>query len=514
VHILVGTGPLDLCLLRRLGEGPVRIGLSEDARQRIRHSHALLEGLIGQGQLVYGVNTGFGPLSGQQIDPAALRELQRRVVLSNAAGVGRPLPENIVRRIMLLKVATLTAGASGVSEAFADALLAMLNADIVPVVPEKGSVGASGDLAPLAHIGVALIGEGDVFHHGVRKPAARALQEEGLAPYRLGPKEGLAVVNGTQASTALAIEALFELEEVFATSLVCGALSIEAGSGTGAAFDPRIQALRGQEGQQTVGVVLSGLLRGSPLQADRPVRRIQDPYCLRCQPQVMGAVLDQICHAASTLRREINGVSDNPLIDPATGEVLYGGNFHAQPIGLVADAMALAFAEIGSMSERRTAFLVDTALSGLPPFLVAEPGLNSGFMVAQVTAAALASENKAIAHPGSIDSIPTAANQEDYVSMATYAARRLLSMAENARAIVAIELLAAAQGMELRRPARSSDDLEVVIAGLRTRVPALRQDRFISPDIDAALHLIREGLCLDRIDRTFLPSFERPSTRP
>lgn len=512
LEILVGAGPLDLPLLRRLREGPLRIRLSDEARQRIRHSHALLEGLIEQDRLVYGVNTGFGPLSGQRIDPGGLAELQRRVVLSNAAGVGRPLPENIVRRIMLLKIATLAAGASGVSEAFADALLAMLDADMVPVVPEKGSVGASGDLAPLAHIGVALIGEGEVFHRGERKPAAHAFQEEGLAPYSLGPKEGLAVVNGTQASTALAIEALFELEEVFATGLVCGALSIEAGSGTGAAFDPRIQALRGQDGQQTVGAVLSGLLRDSPLQADRPVRRVQDPYCLRCQPQVMGAVLDQLRHAAAILMKEINGVSDNPLIDAGTGEVLYGGNFHAQPIGLVADAMALGFAEIGSMSERRTAFLVDTTMSGLPPFLAAEPGLNSGFMVAQVTAAALASENKAIAHPGSIDSIPTAANQEDYVSMATYAARRLLPMAENVRAILAIELLAAAQGLELRRPARSSDRLEDVVGGLRARVPVWGCDRFFSPDIDAALDLIRDGLCLDRIDRDFLPSFERSAT--
>jgi histidine ammonia-lyase len=377
----------------------------------------------------------------------------------------------------------------------------------VPVVPEKGSAGASGDLAPLAHIGAALIGEGDVFHRGERKPAARALQQEGACPLQLGPKEGLALVNGTQVSTALAIEGLFRLEELLATALVIGALSVEAGSGTAMAFDPRIQALRGQKGQQTVGAVLAGLLKGSPLQQARPVQRIQDPYCLRCQPQVMGAVLDQLRHAADILTREINGVSDNPLFDVESGDILYGGNFHAQPIGLAVDGMALAIAEIGSMSERRTAFLIDPSLSGLPAFLVAKAGLNSGFMVAQVTAAALVTENKALAHPVSIDSIPTAANLEDHVSMAAYAARRLLPMAENARAILGIELLSAAQGLDLRRPARTSETLEAVHAGMRARVPAWEEDRFFSPDIEAAIEMIAGGLCSERVGRSFLPSF-------
>lgn len=497
---------LDLAFLRRFGAAGAALALPEAAWERIRRSHGHLEALLSRGALVYGVNTGFGPLSSHRIGPEALADLQRRLVLSNAAGTGLPLPAPAVRRVMLLKVATLAFGASGASEGLARALLALLAADIVPVVPEKGSVGASGDLAPLAHIGVALIGEGEVFHRGMRKQAAAALEEVGLAPYRLGPKEGLALVNGTQVSTALAVEALFELEDLVAASLACGALSVEAGSGSAAAFDARIHALRGQEGQRAAAAALRGLLEGSRLQAARPVRRTQDPYCLRCMPQVLGAVLDQLWHSARVLEREINGVTDNPLFDPESGEVLYGGNFHAQPIGMVADLMALAIAEVGSMAERRIAFLVDASLSGLPAFLAPEAGLDSGFMVAQVTAAQLASENKGLAHPASIDNIPTAANQEDYVSMATHAARRLLPMAENARAILAIELLSAAQGLDLRRPAPSSDVLEGVVAALRRWVPPWKNDRFFAPDIEAAIALVVEAPWREAMDLSFLPS--------
>jgi histidine ammonia-lyase len=507
MELVITPGGLTLAQLRLFEDAPGMAVLSDQGRESIRRSHALLHDLIRQGRLVYGVNTGFGPLSGQRIGPDELAELQRRVVLSNAAGVGQPLGRRLVRRAMLLKVATLAAGASGASEALADAILFMLNAGIVPVIPEKGSVGASGDLAPLAHLGAALIGEGDVFHRGQRKLAAQALQEEGAAPLRLGPKEGLAIVNGTQVSTALAIEGLFRLEELLTTALFTGALSLEAGSGTATAFDARIQTMRAQHGQETIAAILRELLKDSPLQEARPVQRVQDPYCLRCQPQVMGAVLDQLRHAADILTREINGVSDNPLLDAASGDVLYGGNFHAQPIGMVADGMALAIAEIGSMAERRIAFLVDPGLSGLPAFLAPRAGLNSGFMVAQVTAAALASENKALAHPVSIDSIPTAANLEDYVSMATYAARRLIPMAENARAVLAIELLAAAQGLDLRRPARTSTILEAVHTRVRARVPALNEDRFLAPDIEAALALIADGLGSEGVDWSFLPSW-------
>jgi histidine ammonia-lyase len=469
-------------------------------------SHEALGALIGRGERIYGVNTGFGPLSDQVVDGASLQELQHRLVLSNAAGVGEPLAPHIVRRVMLLKLATLAAGASGVREELADALVAMLNADIVPVIPSKGSVGASGDLAPLAHLGAALIGVGDVLHRGERCPAVAALARVGRQPLRLGPKEGLAIVNGTQVSTALAVEGLLRTEELLAAVLVAGALCVEAGSATAAAFDERVQRLKGQHGQQTAGRIMAGLLDGSALQKERPVKRVQDPYCVRCQPQVMGAVIDQIDHAADIIGREINGVSDNPLIDIETGQVLYGGNFHAQAVGLAADNLALAIAEIGSMSERRTAFLVDSHASGLPAFLVRQGGLNSGFMVAQVTAAALASENKCLAHPASIDSIPTAANMEDYVSMATYAARRLGDMAMNARSIVAIELLAAAQGLDLRRPLQSSPALETVMSELRGRVEEWRDDRFFAPDIAAAEELIASGAYLARIDPEIIPS--------
>ncbi|QJP12336.1 histidine ammonia-lyase [Starkeya sp. ORNL1] len=491
--LTIEPGALRLADLRAFADDG-HVQLSVAARQRIAASNRQLHRLIGEGATIYGVNTGFGPLSGQRIDDGALGELQRRVVLSNAAGTGAPLAIGIVRRAMALKLATFAIGASGISEALADALVFFLNAGITPVVPEKGSVGASGDLAPLAHIAAALIGEGDVFHRGVRKPAAAAVQAEGAEPLALQPKEGLALVNGTQVSTALAVEGLFGLEDLFRTMLPIAALSVEAGSGTAAAFDPRIHALRNQDGQVHVAARLRDLLASSALQADRPVKRVQDPYCLRCLPQVMGAVHDQMTSAAGTLAREINGVSDNPLIDPASGDVLYGGNFHAQPIGLAADGLALAYAEMGSMSERRTAFLVDPAMSGLPAFLVAQGGLNSGFMVAQVTAAALASENKFLASPASIDSIPTAANLEDYVSMATHAARRLGDMAANLRAILAIELLAAAQGLDLRRPARSSPAIEDVHAHLRTGVAAWTVDRFFAPDLDMAVQMVRTGL--------------------
>jgi histidine ammonia-lyase len=491
--------------LRRF-EQPMQVTLSDAGRANIRRSHQVLAGLLGRGERIYGVNTGFGPLSDQMIDGASLQELQRRLVLSNAGGVGEPLAPHIVRRVMLLKLATLAAGASGVREDLADAIVAMLNADIVPVMPSKGSVGASGDLAPLAHLGAALIGVGDVFHEGERCSAIAAFRRVGREPLVLGPKEGLAIVNGTQVSTALAVEGLFRTEEVLAAAFVAGALSVEAGSGTAAPFDERLQHLKGQRGQQRAGRVLRQLLADSLLQADRPVKRVQDPYCLRCQPQVMGAVIDQIDHAAAIIEREINGVSDNPLIDSESGQVLYGGNFHAQAVGLAADNMALAIAEIGSMSERRTAFLVDAHVSGLPAFLVADGGLNSGFMVAQVTAAALASENKSLAHPASIDSIPTAANLEDYVSMATFAARRLGDMAANARSIVAIELLAAAQGLDLRRPLQTSAPLEGVVRQLRSRVEPWIDDRFLAPDIEAADRLIASGAYLACIDPQIIPS--------
>ncbi len=493
MDFLVEPGAMSLDGLRAL-HGQSRVELSDRGWENIRRAHSRLEGLVRDGAMIYGVNTGFGPLSAQRIDDEALGELQRRLVLSNAAGIGTPLTEPVVRRTIVLKLATIASGASGVSEDLAHALLFLLNARITPVVPSKGSVGASGDLAPLAHIGAALLGEGDVYHRGVRKTAAAALSAENAPPFSLAPKEGLALVNGTQVSTALALEGLFQLDRLFSAALSIGALSVEAGSGGKGAFDARIHALRNQKGQQQVAAHLCALLSGSALQDDRPVRRVQDPYCLRCLPQVMGAVLDQMRGSAAILEAEANGVSDNPLIDVETGDILYGGNFHAQPVGMAADTMAMCFAEIGSMSERRTAFLVDSAMSGLPPFLVAQGGLNSGFMTAQVTAAALASENKFLANAVSTDSIPTAANLEDYVSMATHAARRLGDMAENLRTILAIELLAATQGLDLRRPATSSPVLEALHRHVRNEVPFWTVDRFMAADIEKASSLIDAGL--------------------
>lgn len=493
MDFVIEPGAIRLDALRAL-DGQSRVALSERGWTNIRRAHACLEGLVRDGAVIYGVNTGFGPLSAERIDDASLGELQRRLVLSNAAGTGDPLPEPVVRRAIVLKLATIAAGASGVSENLAHALLFLLNAQITPVVPSKGSVGASGDLAPLAHIGAVLLGEGDVYHRGVRKTAAAALGAENARPFTLAPKEGLALVNGTQVSTALALEGLFRLERLFSAALAIGALSVEAGSGGKGAFDARIHRLRNQRGQSEVAAHLDALLSGSTLQDDRPVRRVQDPYCLRCLPQVMGTVLDHMRHSTAVLEAEANGVSDNPLIDVETGDFLYGGNFHAQPVGMAADTMAMCFAEIGSMSERRTAFLVDAAMSGLPPFLVAQGGLNSGFMTAQVTAAALASENKFLANAVSTDSIPTAANLEDYVSMATHAARRLGDMAENLRAILAIELLAAAQGLDLRRPLTSSPALEALHRQVRGEIPAWTEDRFMAADIEKAAALVDAGL--------------------
>ena len=498
---------LTLADLRTLEDAGIQIALTAESRAAIRASKAILDRAIAEGRLIYGVTTGSGPLSDQVIDRARLAELQRRLVLSNAVGVGAPLTPSVTRRVIILKLATLAAGASGVSEALADRLVTMLNIDLLPVIPAKGSVGASGDLAPLAHLGACLLGEGSAIYRGRRMPAAQAFAEAELEPLTLEPKEGLALVNGTQVSTALAVEGLFRAEDRLAAGLICAAMSVEAGSGSRDAFDSRIHGLRGQEGQSLVADEMRRLLDGSGLQADRPVKRVQDPYCLRCIPQVLGAALDQIVHAATVIDRELRGVTDNPLIDAETGDLLFGGNFHAQPIGLAADNLALALAEIGSMSERRTAFLVDRAMSGLPAFLVEDGGLNSGFMVAQVTAAALASENKAMSYPGSIDSIPTAANQEDYVSMATYAARRLVEMADNVEAILAIELLAGAQGLELRRPARSSPALERVHAERRAVVPAWAEDRFFAPDVEAARRLLAGLPAPQLIDRSVLPSF-------
>ncbi|HSW18533.1 MAG TPA: histidine ammonia-lyase, partial [Ramlibacter sp.] len=388
-------------------------------------------------------------------------------------------------------------GFSGVREEVVEALLAFYNRGLIPAIPSQGSVGASGDLAPLAHLCLPLVGEGEAFFGGERLPAAKALQRAGLRPLQLGPKEGLALINGTQVSTALALHALLALDRVFEAAVIAGALTLDAARGSDGPFDPRIHALRGQPGQVDCAAAYRALLAGSEIRRSHLQHddRVQDPYCLRCQPQVMGACLDQMRCAALVLVREANAVTDNPLVFAGDGEgaIVSGGNFHAEPVALAADALAVVIAEIGAIAERRVAMLVDTVESRLPAFLTPEPGLNSGFMIVHVTAAALASENKSLAHPASVDSLPTSANQEDHVSMATFAARRLGPMLQNTGHIVAIELLAAAQGIEFLRPLRSAPPLEGVLRLVRSISPALGADRSLARDIEALHHLVAAG---------------------
>jgi histidine ammonia-lyase len=397
--------------------------------------------------------------------------------------------------MMATKAASLARGYSGCREIVVDTLLAVHNAGLVPCVPSQGSVGASGDLAPLSHMTLALMGEGDMVVNGVRVPALQALQAAGISPLTLEAKEGLALINGTQTSTALALHALLSFEPVLEAALVVGAMTLDAARGSDGPFDPRIHAVRGQPGQIDVAQYYRELLKGSAIRASHAEGddRVQDPYCLRCQPQVVGACLDQLRHAARILLIEANAVTDNPLVFPDDGAMISGGNFHAEPVALAADGMALAIAEVGAIAERRIAMLIDSGVSRLPPFLTADAGLNSGFMIAHVTAAALASENKSMAHPASVDSLPTSANQEDHVSMATFAARRLQGMISNTAHILGIELLAAAQGVEFLRPLKSSAVLEEVHALLRKDIPAHHVDRYLAPDIAHATELVRNG---------------------
>lgn len=494
----INPGALSLPDCRLLAAGRHQLALMPDAMERILASAEAVQTVVAAGAPAYGINTGFGKLAKTHIPDAQLEQLQLNLVRSHAVGTGPLLDDETVRLILALKAASLARGYSGVRPVVIEALLALYNAGILPCIPGKGSVGASGDLAPLAHLTLALLGEGEVRVGGVQMPAIEALEDAGLEPLRLAAKEGLALLNGTQVSTALALRGLFEAEELFAAAVVAGALSVDAAKGSDAPFDPRVHAVRGQPGQIAVAEVYRRLLEGSAIRASHRLNddRVQDPYSLRCQPQVMGACLDLLCNAGRTLEIEANAVTDNPLAfggaEGGPGEVISGGNFHAEPVALAADTLALAIAEIGALSERRIALLIDATLSGLPPFLVAKPGLNSGFMMAHVTAAALASENKSLAHPASVDSLPTSANQEDHVSMATFAARRLLEMAANTRGIVAIELLAAAQGVDFHAPLRSSQALQRVRDAVRERVPFYQEDRYFAPDIAAAIDYLRQ----------------------
>ena len=481
-------------LLDWVARGPLRLELDPGCRPGLEAAAALVAERARGDRPIYGVNTGFGKLARVRIPPDRVRELQRRLVLSHMCGVGEPLPAEVVRCVLVLKAASLALGRSGVRPVVVEALLRLLAADCLPVIPARGSVGASGDLAPLAHLAGVLIGVGRATLGGEVLEAGEALARIGMAPLVLEAKEGLALLNGTQVSTALAVTAWGKARRLFEAALVAGAMSVDAALGSDVPFDPRLQRVRNQPGQAEVAARLAELLAGSGIRASHEdCDRVQDPYCLRCQPQVMGAAWDLLLDAAMTLEREVNGVSDNPLVFAEEGAILSGGNFHAEPVAFAADRMALALAEIGSLSERRVAMLTDGTISNLPPFLAADPGLDSGFMLAQVTAAALAAENKHLAGPVSTDSIPTSGNQEDHVSMATYAARRLHAMCDNLARILAVELLAAAQGIEYRRPLRSSAALEEVHAWLRTGSPPLTEDRPLGPEIEALAARLLDG---------------------
>ncbi|WP_345860415.1 histidine ammonia-lyase [Shewanella algae] len=507
-QITLTPGSLTLSELRSISRAPTQLQLHPESLAAINSSAAVVQKVLDEGRTVYGINTGFGLLANTKIAPADLELLQRSIVLSHAAGTGQLMRDETVRLVMVLKINSLSRGFSGIRLEVINFLIALVNAGVYPCVPEKGSVGASGDLAPLSHMCLPIIGEGEVRYQGRIMPAIEGLSIAGLKPIELAAKEGLALLNGTQASTALALEGLFHAEDLFAAGSVVGAMSVEAAMGSRSPFDPRIHAVRGQKGQIDSAAVFRHLLgSGSEIaESHANCEKVQDPYSLRCQPQVMGACLTQIRQAAEVLEIEANGVTDNPLVFEDTGEIISGGNFHAEPVAMAADNLALAIAELGAISERRIALLIDSNLSKLPPFLVENGGVNSGFMIAQVTAAALASENKTFAHPASVDSLPTSANQEDHVSMATFAARRLKDMAENTRGVLAVELLAAAQGLDFRAPLQPSPAVAKAKAELRERVTFYDKDRYFGPDITKATELLASGRYNAYLPKELLPS--------
>ncbi|MDP3705203.1 MAG: histidine ammonia-lyase [Legionellaceae bacterium] len=469
------------------------IKLAKHAYDTIEKSHQLVQDMLSQDQTIYGINTGFGLLANTKIAKHELKTLQKRIILSHAAGVGEHLDEDMVKLIILLKINSLAQGYSGVSQSLVNQLIAIYNANICPIIPEQGSVGASGDLAPLAHLSLTLIGEGEVYFRGQRIPAKEALASAHLKPIVLVEKEGLALINGTQVSTAIAIMGLLKMQRNFAIASIAGALSLEAAAGSIKPFSALIAQAKRNKGQLLFSKLMEDLVQGSAiLTSHAHCDRVQDPYSLRCQPQVMGAVWTYLNDSQTHLMNEANAVSDNPLICIETKQIISGGNFHAEITAFSADLIAIIGSEIGSISERRVALLIDSSLSGLPPFLVNNPGLNSGFMLAQVTAASLASENKTYAHPASVDSIPTSANQEDHVSMATFAAVKLNKVAENVLMILAIETLAANQGIDFRAPLKTSSSLQPYVHALRARVPFYDDDRYIGHDISEARDVITQ----------------------
>ncbi|MGB0942751.1 MAG: histidine ammonia-lyase [Marinomonas sp.] len=501
-------GKIILADLRQISRRHVKITLDQSAVADIHASTQVVNDVIAEDRTVYGINTGFGLLANTRIAAEDLEELQRSIVLSHAAGIGELMDDATVKMIMALKVNSLARGFSGIRLSVIEALITLINKEVYPCIPQKGSVGASGDLAPLAHMSAVLLGEGQARYKGEVLSGQAALAIAGLEPITLAPKEGLALLNGTQASTAFALEGLFHAEDLYASAIVCGSLSVEAALGSRRPFDDRIHQVRGHQTQIDAAAAYRHLLtdRSDLGESHVGCEKVQDPYSLRCQPQVMGACLDQIRNSANTLLVEANSVSDNPLVFAAEGDIISGGNFHAEPVAFAADNLALAISEIGSLSERRMALLIDSSLSKLPPFLVDNGGVNSGFMIAQVTAAALASENKTFAHPGSVDSLPTSANQEDHVSMATFAARRLKDMSENTRGILAVEILSAAQGLDFRAPLKSTELLEQAKAELRARVPFYDKDRYFAADIEKANDLLAEAVHNSLMPAGLLPS--------
>ncbi len=496
----IEPGKLTHSQIEQIYRGTDPIELAESCWPDVDQSRQVVVQLIERGDSVYGLNTGFGLLANQKISKRDLAQLQVNLVRSHCAGSGPLIADRTVRMILLLKLASLARGFSGVRREVIEILIACLNANVLPCIPVKGSVGASGDLAPLAHLTLALIGEGEFRVDGQSLPAAEVLAQQGITPLRLDAKEGLALLNGTQVSTALALSALYDVRRTFRAALIAGALSVDAVKGSDTPFDPRIHAIRNHDTQISCAALYRELLSGSQIrESHRGCMRVQDPYSLRCQPQVMGACLESLEHAGRVLLREANAVSDNPLVFADDMSMLSGGNFHAEPVALVADQMAVAIAEIGSLSERRIALLIDHHLSGLPPFLIREGGLNSGFMIPQVTAAALASENKHLANPCSTDSLPTSANQEDHVSMATYAARRLGPMIENVNTILAIELLAACQSIDFHAPLATSAKLQIAYNAVRAEAAFYERDRTFHVEIERVRQSVVEGDALSRI---------------
>lgn len=496
---VINPGQLTLSDIKQLMQRKQACVLADSALERINKSHQTVKTVLHSKKIVYGINTGFGSLANQTIPHADLKQLQRNIVLSHACGTGKLLSDEVVGIILLLKINNLAQGYSGVRQELIEALLALYNHQIYPCIPAKGSVGASGDLVPLAHMALSLLGVGEVRYESQLISAKEGLKKAGLKPLELEAKEGLALLNGLQVSTSLALSALFKTEQLFETALISGALSVDAALGSDVPFDDRIHLVRGHSAQRDVAALYRALLSGSQIrESHRDCSRVQDPYSLRCQPQIMGAALHQIRFVSDTLQVEVNAISDNPLVFSDQGDILSGGNFHGEIIAMAADNLALAIAEIGANAERRIALLIDHNFSSLPPFLVKNGGINSGFMIAHVTAASSASDNKALAHPHSVDSLPTSANQEDHVSMATNAARRLHEMLDNTATILAIELLAACQGLEFHKPLKTSPQLELFYNKVRNVVPPYDSDRYFAPDIA----LIKEKIINGHFVRT------------